>query len=74
MINVAKPLFNRDISPACQYCVHGQFFEHTNEVFCLKRGVTDPTDSCRKFEYDVLKRTPKRIIAKNDFKPEDFEL
>jgi len=71
---VAKSLFNKNISPACAYCVHGHISEYTNEVFCLKRGVTEPTDSCRKFKYDVLKRTPNRIIADKDFKPEDFEL
>lgn len=74
MIILAKSLFNKDISPACLYCEHGRFFEQTNEVFCLKKGVTDPTDSCRKFRYDVLKRTPKRIVTNDDFKPEDFEL
>ncbi len=71
---MAKPLFNKNISPACKYCLHGHLSEYTDEVFCLKRGVTKPDDACRKFIYDVLKRTPSVATPDTDFKKEDFEI
>jgi len=73
---VAKSLFNKNISPACAYCVHGHISEYTNEVFCLKRGVTEPTDSCRKFKYDPCKRIPAkaRALDFSRYNEEDFSL
>lgn len=71
---MSKPFFNRDLSPACAYCLHGWKSEYSDEIFCKKRGVTSPDDSCRSFRYDVLKRKPKKNAPSGDFKPEDFEL
>ena len=71
---MARSLLNKNISPACEYCIHGRPSEYTDEVFCPKRGVTKKNDACRKYKYDVLKRTPRRITPAGEFKPEDFEL
>lgn len=71
---MAKPFFNKDIPPACAYCLHGHQSEYTDEIFCVKRGVTSPQDSCKRFRYDVLKRTPRPTVQKGDFSPEDFAL
>lgn len=74
MIKLAKPFFNREIPPACAYCLHGHKSEYTEEIFCVKRGVTAPTDSCRSFKYDVLKRTTRKTAPAGEFSSKDFEL
>ena len=71
---MAKPLLNKNISPACEYCKHGTASKYTDEVFCLKKGVTNKQDACRHYKYDVLKRTPKRINPTGEFTAEDFEI
>lgn len=71
---MAKPFFNKEIPPACEYCIHGRQSEYSDEIFCAKRGVVEKRDSCRKYRYDVLKRTPQKPLAAGEFKPEDFEL
>ena len=74
MMKMAKPLFNKDIPPACEYCIHGRPSKYNDEVFCPKRGVTNRRDSCRKYKYDVLKRKPNVLKAADGYAPEDFEL
>lgn len=71
---MAKPFFNSDIPPACAYCLHGHKSEYSDEIFCEKRGVTRPNESCRRFRYDVLKRTPRKTAPCGEFTAEDFEL
>ena len=51
---MAKSIFNKDITPACCYCVHGKNSEYTDEIFCLKKGVTDKYDCCRHYKYDFI--------------------
>lgn len=66
-------LFKQDIDPMCMYCQHGQQMS-AQQVVCPKKGVKAPYDSCRKFQYDPLRRIPPRP-KKADFsnlKPEDF--
>lgn len=67
-------LFRRDIDPYCVYCAHGNKL-NDREVMCIKQGVVTPDYSCRKFQYDPLKRTPPKParldltnISDDDFK------
>ncbi len=71
---MAKPLFNKSISPSCAHCMHGRTSEYTDEIFCIKRGITNKNESCRHYKYDVLKRIPTRIKPAADYTPEDFKL
>ena len=71
---MAKSIFNKKLTPACCYCVHGRPSEYTEEIFCLKKGITEKYDSCRHYKYDVFKRTPTRTAPASDYKPEDFSL
>lgn len=50
-------LFNKKIEPCCSYCRHGTKLCDT-DVACLRRGVVGAGESCGKFTYDPLKRTP----------------
>lgn len=68
-------LFKKDMDPMCVYCTHSHDLS-SEEVVCIKKGVKAPTDKCRQFRYDPLRRIPPRP-KKADFSglsPEDFSL
>lgn len=71
---MAKSIFNKELPHSCAYCIHGRPSEYTEEIFCLKKGVTDKYSSCRHYKYDVFKRTPNKTAPADGYKPEDFEL
>lgn len=65
-------LFRKTIDKMCAYCVHsGKLNEE--KCLCIKKGVVDPDDSCRKFKYDPLKRTPVRQKAKDFSECDDMD-
>ena len=68
-------LFRKDIEPRCGYCAFSKSLSE-KEIACKKKGVMQPQDSCRAFEYDPLKRTPPKpaqLVIKG-LKDEDFSL
>lgn len=68
-------LFRKKVEKDCTYCVHsGQ--SGGDKLLCPKKGFVSSGDHCRHFRYDPLKRSPKRIKAKNfsQFSEEDFFL
>lgn len=68
-------LYNRELPPRCEYCLHGRPAPDADAVLCVKRGIMRPDSSCSKFRYDPLKRVPKpKAKVNNDFGPEDFKL
>lgn len=69
---MASKVFNKKIPHYCEYCVHGTASEYSNEVICMKKGITDKKDSCRRYKYDPLKRTPVTAKISDNYKPEDF--
>ncbi len=66
--------FDKSISPKCAYCLNGRPLSGGKEVFCLKNGICDPSDYCRKYSYDPLKRVPKVKDIGRDYNPSDFKL
>ena len=50
-------LFRKTIEPCCAYCERGAALNE-DEVLCRRHGVVSPTDHCRAFRYDPLRRTP----------------
>lgn len=68
-------IFRKDLEPMCIYCTHGKPLSQM-EVACAKRGVQSPTNHCRKFRYDPLKRTPPRPVKADfsQFTADDFKL
>ena len=56
-------LYNRDIKPMCVYCVYAKAGLGENDILCQYQGVTTFNYSCHKYEYDPLKRVPKRHPA-----------
>ena len=70
---MAKKLFGKQ--PAkCACCLYGTADEADQAVFCQKRGVMRPTDSCRAFVYDPLARKPKTAQPLPEYSAEDFSL
>jgi len=68
-------LFDKRISPSCQYCRHGKIIDN-NSAVCIKRGIVDADSFCRRFKYDPLKRKPDPPLCfcASDFSEEDFSL
>lgn len=71
---MSAPLFNKNTPRACAWCLHGKSSDYTDEIFCIKRGITNKNDSCRHYKYDVLKRTPKKTKPAGEYSAEDFKL
>ena len=71
---MAKKLYGNNIEPACEVCALGHRSPDGKSVLCSRKGAVDPYDSCRKFEYDPLKRIPERPQKKSEHAAEEFEL
>lgn len=68
-----KPLFGRDIPPACEYCSH-VVRAADGSLRCTRRGAVQPFDHCRAFSYDPLRRVPRRRPQLPTISPDDFKL
>lgn len=66
--------FNKELPRSCKYCAFGKDSLFGGEVLCKKRGVTSPTDYCRHYKYDPLRRVPEKVKIADGYKPEDFSL
>lgn len=74
VVSMAKKLFGNNIEPSCSYCEFGRPAPDGVMIFCRKFGPVAPYYSCKKFEYDPLKRVPKRPPPLPEFDHEDFEI
>lgn len=60
--------------PKCEYCLKAKIPLDRSEALCKYNGVMPLDGKCKKFEYDPLKRVPKKVRLDTDFSPEDFKL
>lgn len=67
-------LFGKKIEPACLYCRFGRINGEGDRVFCSKKGIVDAIGSCRAFDYDPIKRVPKKVKLSSDLSEKDFEI
>ena len=66
-----------DTVASCSSCVFGKLSLDRTQVLCQKRGVTNPTYHCKKYEYSPLSRMPqptKTLFENESFSIEDFIL
>lgn len=49
------------IEKYCRYCEKASVLSDGDAVVCSRYGVVDASHKCRRFRYDPLKRTPKRL-------------
>lgn len=67
-------LFRKKIEPSCGYCRFGKDGED-DMVICVKKGIMQPWQKCRSFEYDPLRRVPEaQPLPKTDIDPDSFRL
>ncbi len=71
---MANSLFNKKLIKSCSWCRFGKKSDYTEEIFCLKHGVTNKRDYCRNYKYDPLKRKPDTANPLGNYKAEDFEI
>lgn len=67
-------LFGNKAEPACMYCKFGKRNGEADKVFCQKKGIVSAIFSCRKYEYDPLKRVPNKAELHSDLTKEDFDI
>lgn len=68
-------LFRKKIQKSCEYCTNGTTLDN-GQILCVKRGLTDNVEKCRKFQYDPFKRVPckPKAIDFSQYNEEDFSL
>lgn len=71
---MSNKVFSKELPHHCEYCAHGMASEFSDEILCLKKGITHAFDSCRKYKYDPLKRQPQRQKVDNNYSSEDFSI
>lgn len=69
-----KKLFGSTVPPACTYCAFSRPASDKRMLLCRKCGVVSPYYKCKKYEYDPLKRVPRRPPALPTFTADDFKL
>ena len=69
-----KKLFGAHIEPACEYCQNGTPTADARMILCERYGVVAPYSSCKKYQYDPLRRVPKASAPLPEYRAEDFEL
>ncbi len=66
-------LFKKNISPSCEYCCYSK--KIANDLMgCVKYGITNKENCCKKFKYNPLKRIPKKPKPILNFNKKDFIL
>ena len=64
VLHAAGGRFDPAIEPYCAICEHATFLKDSpGRMLCKRYGVVAEDHSCRRFEYDPLKRRPVRIPA-----------
>lgn len=68
-------LFNKRTTPDCSYCKRSQDLRD-GSYLCSVNGVTKPSEGCKKFKYDPLKRKPVKgkALDSNAYDDADFSL
>ena len=68
-------LFRKKIERSCSYCIFGAKLED-GQILCIKRGLRQAEDSCRKFKYDPCKRIPgkPKALDFSRYDGEDYSL
>lgn len=69
-----KKILGENIEPKCEYCQFGNISPESDTVLCLKKGVLNRDDSCKKFRYDPLKRIPRQAPEPLPYSAGDFSL
>lgn len=69
-----KKLFGNQKEPRCETCAHGKLSANGKTVLCVQGGALPLSHSCRRYQYDPLRRVPKRRPLLGDYSAADFAL
>ena len=69
-----KKLFGNVKEPCCETCAHGKLSANGESVLCVQGGAVPLDHSCRRYQYDPLRRVPKRRPQPGSFSAADFAL
>lgn len=72
---VTAVLFRKKMPKCCEYCRNGTLLEE-EQYLCIKHGVVQRREKCRKFKYDPCKRVPSKpkAIDFQKYDTHDFSL
>lgn len=69
-----KMFDKKKYSSCCANCFFGRMPKDKSAVLCERKGVVDPSSSCRHYKYDPLKRVPQKTLICADYSEDDFKL
>ncbi len=72
-----KKRYDAEIEQFCKFCVHGSALSDPDRMLCKKLGIVNAGNTCRRFQYDPLKREPTpalSVSAKYRVDPEEMPL
>lgn len=69
-----KKLFGNRKEPRCETCAHGKLSANGESVLCVQGGALPLSHSCRRYQYDPLRRVPKRRPVLGEYSAADFAL
>lgn len=60
--------------PRCEYCIYAKIPNDRSVALCKFNGVMPLESHCRRYDYDPLKRIPKKLRIDTDYTADDFKL
>ncbi len=67
-------MFRNEIDPRCIYCSRGRPVAQ-GEIGCVYHGVVKEYYHCKRFQYDPLRRIPKKPVKLSaNYTDKDFSL
>ncbi len=69
-------IYSKQDNPKCTLCAFAEVDKDSGNVNCEHKGTVPSDFLCRKFKYDIFKKTirPKKRLSKGGFSKEDFSL
>lgn len=70
-------IYSKDIEKICRLCLYAKDAADEDYIYCEKRKkcLRKSQEACKKFSYDILKKTVRRKQKlNNNFNAEDFKL
>ena len=67
-------IYSKVENPKCHLCIHADKNNKSGNLLCEIRGTVPADFACKKFKYDIFKKTlkPKRNADKKSYSPDDF--
>ena len=68
-------MYSPDVVPMCCVCIYSKPIAGTDDYMCNWHGAVPERYKCRKFKYDIRKKTLRRKkMNASEFSPEDFSI